>query len=173
MKAIISLLKDVAIAVVIALLILAVINPIVVKESSMLPNFYDGDYLLLNKQAYTIFGEVERGDVVVFHTELKDEREEDKHLIKRIIGLPGEVVEVKDGYVYINDRLLDEPYLEQQGLSGDMEPVVVPQGHYFVMGDNRPVSLDSRSERVGCIDGEEIMGKVFIRLYPFSGIQLY
>ena len=82
-------------------------------------------------------------------------------------------MEIKEGDVYINGELLQEEYVAEQGLSGEMEAVTVPEGRLFVMGDNRGVSLDSRSEAVGTIDMDAIVGKVVIRLYPFSEIKVF
>ena len=82
-------------------------------------------------------------------------------------------MEIIEGYVYLNGQLLDEPYINEQGLSGEMEAITVPEGELFCMGDNRRVSLDSRDAAVGCVDQDEILGKVFIRLYPFSEISTF
>ena len=163
MKNILSWIRDILIAVVIAAIILAFFKPIIVQQESMQPNFYAGDYVITSRQAYRLFGDPERGD----------ENGKQKNLIKRIIGLPGDTVEIKAGDVYINGELLQEEYVAEQGLSGEMEAVTVPEGRLFVMGDNRRVSQDSRSAAVGTIDMESIVGKVVIRLYPFSEIKVF
>ena len=168
MKNIIEWVKEIILAVIIASIILAFIKPIIIRQSSMEPTFFNGDYVFISKQAYTLFGDPERGDVVVFHTGMQTDDGEDKNLIKRIIGLPGDQVEIIDGYVYLNGEKLTETYINEQGVSGDMEEITVPEGKLFCMGDNRRVSLDSRDAAVGCVDQEEILGRVFIRLYPFS-----
>lgn len=173
MKNILSWIRDILIAVIIAAIILAFFKPIIVQQESMQPNFYAGDYVITSRQAYRLFGEPERGDVIVFKSDLYDENGKQKNLIKRIIGLPGDTVEIKAGDVYINGELLQEEYVAEQGLSGEMEAVAVPEGKLFVMGDNRRVSEDSRSARVGTIDMESIVGKVVIRLYPFSEIKVF
>ncbi len=165
--------KEIIIAIIIAAVILTFIKPIALKQSSMVPTFYEGDYIFVSRQSYTLFGEIERGDVVVFHTVLKDDENKDKNLIKRIIGLPGDTIEIKEGYVYLNGELLDEPYVNEQGMSGEMEPVTVPEDMVFAMGDNRRVSQDSRDAVIGCVSQEEILGKVVIRLYPFNRIQTF
>ena len=87
--------------------------------------------------------------------------------------MPGDSVEIKNGDVYINGELLQEEYVAEQGLSGEMEAVTVPEGRLFVMGDNRRVSQDSRSPAVGTIEMESIVGKVVIRLYPFNQIKVF
>ena len=168
--------RDIVVAIVIALIILIFLKPIIIQQESMEPNFYSGDYIITSRQAYTLFGDPQRGDIIVFKTDLQDEEGKDKNLIKRIIGLPGDVVSMKDGYIYINGELLDEPYVKEQGISdlvigGDMDPVTVPEGELFCCGDNRGVSLDSRS--IGTIPIDSIVGKVKIRLYPFKEIRTF
>ena len=165
--------KDILIAVAIAALVLVFLKPIIVQQQSMEPNFHAGDYLLTSRQAYRLFGDPERGDVIVFRSELLDDEGNEKCLIKRVIGLPGDVVEIKTGYVYLNGEKIDEPYVKEQGISGEMDAVTVPENQLFVMGDNRGVSEDSRSARVGTISEDTIVGKVFIRLYPFNSIKIF
>lgn len=173
MKNVLEWIKDILIAVVIAALVLAFLKPIIVQQQSMEPNFYAGDYLLTSRQAYRFFGNPERGDVIVFRSELLDDEGNEKCLIKRVIGLPGDVVEIKSGYVYVNGEGIDEPYVKEQGISGEMDAVTVPENELFVMGDNRGVSEDSRSARVGTISEDSIVGKVFVRLYPFNSIKTF
>lgn len=173
MKNVLSWIRDIVIAIIIAAIILAFFKPIIVQQESMQPNFYSGDYVITSRQSYRLFGQPERGDVIVFKSGLYDENGKQKNLIKRIVGLPGDTVEIKAGDVYINGELLQEEYVAEQGLSGEMDAVIVPEGRLFVMGDNRRVSEDSRSARVGTIDMESIVGKVVIRLYPFSEIKVF
>ena len=172
MKNLLEWIRDIVIAVIIAAIILAFFKPIIVQQESMQPNFYSGDYLITSRQAYRLFGQPERGDVIVFKSHLYDEKGKQKNLIKRIIGLPGDTVEIKNGDVYINGELLQEEYVAEQGLSGEMEAVTVPEGRLFVMGDNRRVSQDSRSPEVGTIEMDSIVGKVVLRLYPFNQIKV-
>lgn len=173
MKNILEWVKEIIIAIIIASIILAFVKPIVVRQSSMEPTFYNGDYIFISRQAYNLFGDPERGDVIVFHTGMQTEDGEDKNLIKRIIGLPGDTVEIVDGYVYLNGEELTEIYVNEQGLSGEMEEITVPEGELFCMGDNRRVSQDSRDAAVGCVDQDEILGKVFVRIYPFSDFKTF
>ncbi len=173
MKKVLEWIKDILIAVVIAALILVFLKPIIVQQQSMEPNFHAGDYLLTSRQAYRFFGDPERGDVIVFRSELLDDEGNEKCLIKRVIGLPGDVVEIKSGYVYVNGEEIDEPYVKEQGISGEMDAVTIPENELFVMGDNRGVSEDSRSARVGTISEDMIVGKVFVRLYPFNSIKKF
>ena len=144
--------RDIGIAVLIAAILLFFFKPIIIQQESMQPNFYSKDYVIVSKQAYKLFGDMEREDIIVFKSSLLDENEKPKYLIKRIIGLPGDTIEIKDGYVVRNGETIQEPYVAEQGVSGDMEEVTVEDGKLFVMGDNRYVSQDSRSAAVGQVD---------------------
>jgi len=166
-------LRDIIIAIIIAGTILLFFKPIVVKQESMQPTFYAEDYIVVSKQAYNLFGDVERGDVVVFKSNLLNEEGEQKNLIKRVIATGGDTIEIKEGYVYINGDKLDEPYVAEQGLAGEMEPVTVEEGKMFVMGDNRRVSQDSRSPELGQVEESSIVGKVVLRVYPFDSIETF
>lgn len=161
--------KDIAIALLIAFVITQFVKPTIVKQSSMEPNFHDKDYLFVSKQAYK-FKEPQRGDVVVFDSSLTDADGNDKLLIKRIIGMPGEELDIIDEKVYIDGVMLEETYTADGTTYGAIEDLVIPEGQYFCMGDNRDVSIDSRDPAVGCVDEEQLVGRVFFRLFPFSGI---
>ena len=134
----------------------------IVDGTSMEPNMMDADRLLVSKVAYA-FGEPQRGDIVVFPSPYGDGRE----FIKRIIGLPGETVEVIDGYIYIDGELLDEPYLVNRD-SRTIAPVTVPEGEYYVRGDNRPVSLDS--SHGWTVKREDIHGKAWLVFWPLGSL---
>ena len=164
-----GLIRDILIAVVIVVAITMVIKPTIVKESSMQPTLYENNYLLLNKQAYR-FGEEKRGDIIVFESSLEDDNGGTKLLIKRIIGLPGDTITIENGKVILNGVELHEDYTLEDETPGYLADFKVPEGQFFVMGDNRRVSIDSRSEKVGCVDEDQIVGKAFVRLYPFSEI---
>lgn len=159
--------KDIAIAVIIALVVVQFIKPTIVKESSMEPNFYENDYLFVSKQAYR-FSEPQRGDVVVFHSSLVQENGDEKLLIKRIVGLPGEKIHILNEKVYINGEVLDESYTMDGTTYGLINGMIIPDDQYFCMGDNRDVSIDSRDSSVGCVDKDLFVGKVVFRLFPFS-----
>ncbi len=161
--------RDIAIAVIIAGIILCFIKPTIVKESSMEPTLYENHYIFLSKQSYTLLGEPKREDIIVFNSDLTLENGKHKKLIKRIIGLSGDHVVITAGQVYINDQLLKEDYIKDGITNGEVD-LVVPEGEFFCMGDNRLVSVDSRDERVGCISGSRIVGKAVFRLYPFNKI---
>lgn len=173
LKGIFVWIKDIVIAIIIAALVIQFIKPTIVKESSMEPTLYANNYLFLSKQAYTLFSEPKRGDIVVFHTDLTTADGKEKLLIKRVIGLPGDEVAISEGQVYINGEAIEEPYLKDGFTPGYVEPVVVPEDSLFVMGDNRVVSIDSRSETVGCVKISEIVGKAVLRLYPFDQIRTF
>lgn len=152
-------------------------TPIVVDGDSMMPTLENGDRMIVNKFSYKI-GEPERFDIVVFHAP------EQKDYIKRVIGLPGDYVEYKDDQLYINGEAIDEPYLDaykaqisEGNLTGDfslkdIDPSldVIPEGHVFVMGDNRRFSKDSR--HIGIVDQKEIIGNTSIIFWPLNEIEI-
>lgn len=169
--------KDIAIALVLAIIISLLVKPTIVKESSMEPNFNENDYIFLNKIAYKFGGEPRRGDVIVFRThsdELIDNKGRNKLLIKRIIGLPGDEIKIAEGKVYVNGELDDQSYTKdgetwvRDAAGNQVLEQTVPEGALFCMGDNREVSVDSRSEEVGCVDEDTVVGKAVFRLFPLS-----
>ena len=165
--------KDIAIAIIIAVVILSFFKPIIIQQESMQPNFFSGDYVVVSRQAYTLFGDVEHGDVIVFKSDLLDEEGNPKHLIKRIIGVPGDTIEIVEGTVIRNGEKLDESYISEEGMSGEMAPIIVEEGKIFVMGDNRRVSQDSRSQTIGQVEQDTIVGEVVLRIFPFNRFKLF
>ena len=163
------LLRDIVVAFVIILVILQFVKPTIVFEHSMENTLHPEDYVFLAKQAYNI-GDVEYGDIVVFSSSLIDDYGMKKNLIKRVIGLPGDTLEIKDEAVYRNGERLYEPYTKEGVTEGDMDLVTVPSDSYFVLGDNRQQSRDSRSEEVGFISRDKLQGKVIFRLFPISNV---
>ena len=150
-----------AVAALIATLVLPVLQ---IEGTSMEPTLKNGDIVLLTKT--TEFG---RGDICGFAWN-------NKILIKRVIGVPGDWIEIDtDGTVYCNGEKLDEPYAEQISYGEcDLEfPYQVPQEQYFVLGDMRESSIDSRNTLVGCVENEQIIGKIFFRIWPFKSIKLF
>ncbi|GLO65974.1 MULTISPECIES: signal peptidase I [Oceanobacillus] len=152
--------------------------PIIVEGPSMFPTLHDRDQMIVNKLSYTI-GEPERFDIVVFHAPTQ------KDFIKRIIALPGEHVAVEDNTLYINGEEVEEPFLNEQKenlqsyqtltndftleqLPGNYD--VVPEGHVFVLGDNRSNSTDSRM--IGVVPMEELVGEASFVYWPFDRIHL-
>ena len=143
-----------------AVLIATIFIPVLqVSGSSMEPTLSDSDVIVLFKS-----GDFETGDLVGFYYQ-------NKLLLKRVIAGPGDVVDIdEDGNVYVNDELLDEPYLTEKAL-GDTDldyPVQVPENRYFVVGDKRSTSIDSRSSVIGYIEADQIVGKVILRIWPLN-----
>lgn len=143
-----------------------IVQPFVVKGSSMEPNFYEKDYLIVDEISYR-FNTPKRGDIVVFKYQEGSKKE---YLIKRIVGLPGESVIIKDGKVYVKNSngqlLLEEPYLPIDRETRGELTEEIKEGNFFVLGDNRSVSLDSRY--FGQISESKIVGKVLLRGFPFN-----
>ena len=134
-------------------LLIFVVQKATVDGRSMETTFYDGDGVWVDKFSYR-FTTPKRYDVIIFWHEA-----DESYYIKRIIGLPGETVEIKDGIPYINDVALAENYGSGER-QGNMDPVTLDAGTYFVMGDNRNNSLDSRSSMVGAVSRDTIIGRV-------------
>lgn len=164
-----NLIVDVVIAAILAAAILFFVKPTFVQQTSMVPTFLDGDYVITYRRAY-VHKMPERGDVVIFESPMVDENGKDKLLIKRVIGLPGEVIDIKDGQVYINGELYEEPYTNDGYTPGEVKHYTIPDGCFYCMGDNRVVSIDSRSEEVGPVNIAQFKGKVVLRLFPFNRI---
>ncbi len=160
--------KTIVISLLIALVITTFMKPTIVKHYSMQPTLDENDFLIINRLLYTR-GTPQRGDIIVFESNQEDINGDQKLLIKRIIGLPGEEIAIRGGQVYINDELLTEPYLEEDYTHGNVHQMI-PEDHLFVMGDHRNNSLDSRNEDLGLVHIEDIVGKAFVRLFPFSEI---
>ncbi len=149
-----------------------------IPSASMEPTLEKGDRVLVNKVSYDLH-DVHRGDIIVFELD-EDEVGPDgiKDLIKRVVGLPGDVVESRDGVVYVNDRALDEPYLAEGTVTGDpqdsrnpaIERQTVPEDHVFVLGDNRSNSADSRYPYRGPIPIDTIVGRAFVLVWPIDDI---
>ncbi|MCC8182752.1 MAG: signal peptidase I [Clostridiales bacterium] len=149
-----------AAAVLVATLFLPVLQ---VSGSSMEPTLSDEDIIVLVKT-----GDFETGDLVGFYYQ-------NKLLLKRVIAGPGDTVDIdEEGNVYVNGELLDEPYVTEKALGeSDRDyPVQVPEGRYFVMGDNRSTSIDSRSSVIGYIEEDQIVGKVILRIWPLNSFSL-
>ncbi|MDO8668561.1 MAG: signal peptidase I [bacterium] len=150
------------------------IQPFYVKGASMEPNFYDKEYLIIDEISYR-FHEPARGDIVVF----RYPRNPEEFFIKRVIGLPGEKIQVRDGSVYIyNGSHKDGFKLEEKYLPANLmtyglndEITTLSQSEYFVLGDNRNSSKDSRS--FGAVDKKFVTGRVLFRGWPFNRIDVF
>jgi len=154
-------LRDLAISVVIAALIIVFLyQPVKVEGTSMMPGLTDQERIFINKLVYK-FEDIQRGDVVVFWYPL----DASKSYIKRVVGLPGEVVRISSGRVYINDQVLNEPYLISDYLDQQSYPaVLVEPDHYYVLGDHRNSSNDSRTW--GTVARRYIYGKAVLVYWP-------
>jgi signal peptidase I len=130
-----------------------------IKQHSMEPTLYEFDRVFINRLTYK-YSDPKRGDIVI----LLDPMGSQDDFVKRVVGLPGEVISIKNGVTYIGDKKLDEEYISSDLSMDNMGPLRVPPDKYFVMGDNRPVSSDSR--RFGPIPKESILGKVFLVWWP-------
>lgn len=161
-RSILRLLRDVVeagvMALVLFILLQATVQNTVVEGQSMEPNLEDGQRLLVNKLAYR-FGEPQRGDIVV----IDSPRGTSEKLIKRIIGMPNETIELRQGHVYINGQMLKEFYHPDLGMR-PFPTMRIPPGHYFLLGDNRDHSGDSRVW--GPVSSELIVGRVWLSLWP-------
>jgi signal peptidase I len=135
-----------------------------IPSESMEPTLIDRDRVIVNKLSYRLHP-VNRGDLVVFDRPPNEPPTEIDELIKRVIALEGETIEGRDGVVYIDGQRLHEPYVAD-GNFGSFGPVTVPDGHVFVMGDNRTNSRDSRI--FGPIDEDLIVGRAFVRVWPIG-----
>ncbi len=148
------------------------IQPFYVKGASMEPNFFDHEYLIIDEISYR-FNEPERGDIVVF----KYPRDQSQYFIKRVIGLPNETVEIKDGKVTIYNAnnpegvTLDETYLDKDVKTFGDRVVALGSSQYYILGDNRLASFDSRS--FGPIEKKPIVGKIWVRGWPFNKIKIF
>jgi len=150
------------------------IQPFYVKGASMEPSFYDKEYLIIDEISYR-FHEPTRGDIVVF----RYPRDPEEYFIKRVVGLPGEKVQIKDGSVYIyNDKYPDGTKLEESYLPADVktyalneDPTILSSTEYYVLGDNRNASKDSRS--FGAVDQKFLTGRVLLRGWPFDRVNVF
>ena len=159
------LVRDLAFALMIAALtVVFVVQPVKVEGTSMLPRLHDGERIFVNKMIYYGLPKLDRGDIVVFWYP----NDPSKSYIKRVIGLPGETVEVRDGRIHVNGQELEEPYLDPHlnVMRMNLRPIFVKEHYYFVMGDNRDNSSDSRIW--GLVPEKYIYGKALLRYWPLS-----
>lgn len=155
-------------ALIVALLIKAfLLQAFYIPSESMEPTLKVGDRVLVNKLSDDL-GDVRRGHIIVFGRPTNEPPSEIDDLIKRVVALPGEVVEGRDGMLYIDGFPLEEPYLPAGTITQPFAPVTVPEGHLFVMGDNRGDSRDSRA--FGPIDAELIVGRAVVTVWPLGRV---
>ena len=159
-----ELLESIIIAVLLALIIrFFLFEPFFIPSGSMEPTLQIGDKIIVNKIVYR-FQEPKRGDIMVFKYPLDPARD----YIKRVIGLPGEKLEIKDSVIYINDQPIEEEYLPSNSNSANFGPVNIPENAYFMMGDNRNNSQDSRVW--GTLPNNYIIGKALAVFWPVNRI---
>ena len=155
-----SLIVVAAMAVLISSFLLPVLR---VTGTSMTPTLSNGTVVVCKRTT-----KLKRGDIVAFYYN-------NKVLLKRVIGLPGDYIEIKsDGTVLVNNEEIDEPYIDKKALGeNDLEyPYQVPEDRYFVMGDHRSTSVDSRSKSIGCISEESVLGKVKMAIWPLDKFKI-
>jgi signal peptidase I len=165
-------LLDWAVVIIVALLVAFLVRTFVlahfvVDGTSMFSTLHDDDRVFVNKLSYRLH-DPNRGDVVVLH---QDSGASERDLIKRVIALPGETIEIQNCQVSIDGQTLEEPYLDPEVVTpgncgGDLAPVLVPDDHVFVMGDNRGGSQDSRA--LGPIEEDDLVGRAFVVFWPQS-----
>lgn len=184
MKTLLEWLKALMGAVIILLVLNFFIGTTNVVNVSMEPTLYEKDMLLLFRP-----GAIERGDIVTFKSHLTIEERDLQHLdffkklfikvgdpkilVKRVIAVPGDKLDIQDGKVYINNQVLDESAYLDVSTSGDVHLESIPEGEYFLMGDNRPNSGDSRSGDIGLVKRDDITGKAILRYYPFDRFTIF
>jgi signal peptidase I len=157
--------RDILFAFVTAIfIVIFVVQPVKVEGTSMQPHLVDQERIFVNRFIYR-FAKIDRGDVVVFWFP----KDPNKSFIKRVLALPGDEVEIRNGAVYVNGAKQDEPYLTREFQDHDSYPkTVVPEDHYFVLGDHRNSSNDSRNW--GWVPRENIYGKAVFRYWPVSRV---
>lgn len=139
-----------------------------VSGSSMETTLHNGDNLIVDKLSYR-FRDPKRYDIIVFPYKY----EENTYYIKRIIGMPGETLQIKDGYVYIDGEQLTSDIYGNELIEDPQtaeDPVTLGEDEYFVMGDNRNHSMDSRDPSVGVLKKSDLMGRAWVRIYPFNSV---
>ncbi len=168
-----SLMRDVVETLVLIVIVVTISQTVlanyVIQQDSAVPNFYPNQRVFVDKVAYRFLG-LHRGDVVVVHPQQGGE-----DLFKRVIGLPGEAIDIRENQVYINDQPIKEPYIapeasSQSGISPGVLPRVLGPNEFFLMGDNRSYSADSRA--FGPFTRDKLVGRVWLRYWPLNTFTL-
>lgn len=162
-----EILDTVFICLLIAVIFRAIFYPISISGESMMPNYYDQEHGLMFKS--NMLTTINRNDIVVIDTNVSSGQ---KRIIKRVIGLPNETIEIRNSVVYINGEVLDQPYIDKdyQKQNINLAPLQIPANEYFVMGDNRDNSEDSRI--IGTVSRDEILSKGGIIFWPLDKIKI-
>ncbi len=155
--------RSIVLAVIIAIFIrLFLFEVFLVEGSSMYPTLQNHERLIVNKATY-FFNEPQKGDIIVFSFSPQ------RDFIKRVVAVEGDIVEISGGKLFVNNVALDEPYIEGYQMM-NFGPVTIPEGHIFVLGDNRGNSMDSRDPAVGYVSREKVKGKAIVVFWPpFEG----
>jgi signal peptidase I len=158
-------------ALIVALIIVLLLKTYVfqlstVKHQSMQPTLYENEWVFINKIVYE-FGSPKRGDIVILKDPSEDDTHKD-HLVKRIVGMPGDTLEIRNGQLYINGELQVEPYTDVAIEDGDFGPVTVSPKHYFVMGDNRHMGGSKDSRAFNEVPRSSIEGRGDLILWPIT-----
>lgn len=156
--------------VILAWLVTMLIHPVISDGEAMLPGIRDGEIIIVVKHHYSaVRGTPEFGQVVAFRDDFLKEGDKGDNSIRRVIGLPGDKIEIRDGDVYRNDELLKEDYIKGK-TDGNVKPVIIGKDEVFVLGDNRENSIDSRDPRVGALNMKLIRGYCSVVVWPFEKI---
>ena len=161
-----ELIPYIVIVIVVVLFRTFIATPVVVDGPSMDPTLRNGQLLILEK----LDKNYKRMDIVIVKTKIDGSKE---RLVKRIIGLPGESIEYKHDKLYVNGKVVEDEFAsitDRFSIEKLYKTKKIPNGYYFVMGDNRNVSLDSRDKRLGFVKKEDIVGKAIFRIFPFNKI---
>ena len=134
------------------------IAPVVVSGESMAPTIYNGQTILMERLTLLFEQKLQHGDIIV----IRLSAESNSKIIKRVIGMPGDIIEIQNNAVYINNERIDETYVTEAMNTDNLGPIVLSDDEYFVCEDNRNFSLDSRSDQVGMISSQNILGKAII-----------
>ena len=167
-KEIKSWIRTVLFSILIAIVILQFFSFFLVSGKSMSPTLENNDYLIV-KRPFLNYFDYKRNDIIVFETEIKSSINNKKDLVKRIIAIEGDRIQIKNGQVYLNGKLLNENYIVSKNTEGNID-LIVAKNSFFVMGDNRKVSFDSRFESIGLINKVDVLGKVVVKMLPFKKI---
>lgn len=156
--------------VILAWIVTMFVRPITADGSAMLPGISDGEVIIVSKQNYSsVRGAPEFQQVVAFRSDFIDEGEKGSNTIRRVIGLPGDRIEIRNGSVYRNGELLEEPYISGT-TEGEVGPLTMGEEEIFVLADNREESIDSRDPRVGTLSMRDLRGYCAVTVWPLREI---
>ncbi|SET54712.1 signal peptidase I [Natronincola peptidivorans] len=162
--------KDYVVPILIALVIVNIVGISFVVGESMQPTLENRDVLVIDKITPK-FASIDYGDIVIFKSSLERNTFSNKILVKRVIGIPGDIVEIRNGNVFVNNTFLEEEYIDNSFTAGELI-IYIPENKVFVLGDNRNHSEDSRSSVIGLVDKKDIIGKAILRVFPTTDFEL-